>query len=756
MAIDSTARKSCNDYSNIELPGALKDENGTNAHDAASLTKNSDTQQLLLRAQQNAVNAKEAAMGAINRFYRESTQSEKKASRMVQELDEAIQTALDSAKKSRVKGKKDNGLAALAMDTGDELTDKNAKKDKSRVSKKVLNGGLFSFGSGSSSLFGGKEEVYDAETREEFYRVVMRQSPQMRQLIDDLTEDKTRLKTDKIMAEAKSEIVAARVAVNRAQEEIGEVKEEARRMIMEAEASRKASELVVSQVRQNSVNQIAEEVTRAKEEVKAVKEAADSAIRRAEEEIRKSREQAEAAKNHAQVAITLAQEKIKKEQDQLKVSKLQSEITIKQALEEARIMKEEAEIIRRQAQESMNRSMMESQQAKETMESAKKKQQEAAVIAEKQAYEKFLEEIKKLRQDAEVINKTAYEAIAKAREETRQAHEETQNIKKVCEESIFQAQQEARSARDEAERAKQSLLEVVAQSQEDSRKAGEEAEVSILKANEAMMQAKQDIIALTKKEMSQARQDLENVGDFSIPAENGNGDSRIDDKDKVDSNYVSTVLHEMRTPLHSISGFARLMLEEGVADGNTRKEFLSLMVQQSENLNRLIEDLSGVLTKKTESFSIVTSPVPAQKLVADAINSIQGIAQQKKNIISHNLSASLPDVNADEFRIKQVIVNLLTNAIKFSPEKSPIYVRTNVLEKELLIQVIDRGAGIPEFERGMLFNRRHVSRNRTNEQGEGLGLYICRQIVEAHGGTIWAESIEGKGSTFSFTLPLAK
>jgi signal transduction histidine kinase len=741
MTIDSTARKNCNEYSNNEIPGALMEQNGTEAQKAASFI-DSETQQLLLRAQQNAVNAKEAALGAINRFYKESTLSEKKAQKMVSELDEAIQTALDSAKKSHVKGKKDNDLSGF----GDDSSDGKNKKEKERVSKNVLNGGLF----GAGTLFGNKE-TYDAETREEFYRLVMRQSPQLRQLIDDLTEDKTRIKTEKIMAEAKSEIVAARVAVNRAQEDISSVKEEARRAMMEAETSKKASEVVISQVRQGAVNQIAEEVTRAKEEVRAVKEAADIAIKRAEEEIRRSREQAEAARNQASVAVTLAQEKAKKDNEQLKVIRLQAEITVKQTLEDARMLKEEAERMSRQAQESINRATLESQQAKETLEIAKKKVQEAEVMAEKKAYEKFLEEIKHLRQEADVTNKTALAAITKAREETRTAHEEVSKIQRACDEAILKAQDEARVAREDAESSKQSMLEAITVTQEENRRITQEAETSILKANEAMMQAKQEIITLTRKEMTQTRQDLEFAGDF-----NQDGNSNAGKKgDGLDTGYVANVLHEMRAPLHSISGFAKLMLEDGVSDGGTRKEFLTLMVQQSDSLNRLVEDLSGVLTKNETSFSIHKTTVPSRTIVEDAINSVQSTAEQKKNLISHNLTASLPDVYADGLRIKQVIVNLLTNAIKFSPERSPIYVRTSVLEKEVLVQVIDRGQGMSELERSTLFYRRRSIRS-SEQQGEGLGLFICRQIIEAHGGTIWVESIEGKGSTFSFTLPIKK
>jgi signal transduction histidine kinase len=754
MAIDSTANKSWNNYSDgVATPGAPRDKTGPETLETASYLH--DTQQLLLRAQQNAVDAKEAAMGAISRFYQESQASEKKAEKMVKDLDEAIQTALDATRKSRGKDKKDKSPSGRDDAWQDKFPDKKKKKD--RLSQKVLNSGGFasSVSEITKSLFGNNE--YDAETRAEFYRVVMRQSPQLRQLIDDLTEDKAKIKTEKIMTEAKSEIIAARVAVNHSQDEINEIKEVAKKSIAEAEAARKGAELTVSQVKQDALTRIAEEITRAKEEVKAIKDSADAVVRRAEEEVRKSREQAAAANNHAQVAISLAQEKLKKDAEQVKSSKLQAQIAIKQAEEEARIAKEEAENVRRQGQEAIDRAALDTQQAKENMELARKKIQEASALAEKQAYDKFCEEVKKIREDAEASNRAAYEAIARAREESKLAREEAELVKKASEEAVFLAQEEARKAQEEAERAKQSVLEVISQAQEESRQASEEAEASILQANAAMMQAKQDIIDITRKEIFQARQELEIAGNFNEerinktpgasapPAPAGN----------LDPNYVATVLHEMRTPLHSISGFAKLMFEDSVTDTSTQKEFLSLMVQQSESLNRLIDDLSGILSHKVTPFNIEKEPVSSQKLIAEAISGVQGIAGQKKNLISHNLSSSLPEIDVDEFRIKQVIINLLTNAIKFSPENSPITVNASVLKNELLVQVIDQGSGIPEAELATLFSGLREAKPRREMQGDGLGLYICRQIIEAHGGSIWAESVEGKGSTFSFILPVA-
>ncbi|MHB8105702.1 MAG: sensor histidine kinase, partial [Dehalococcoidales bacterium] len=276
-----------------------------------------------------------------------------------------------------------------------------------------------------------------------------------------------------------------------------------------------------------------------------------------------------------------------------------------------------------------------------------------------------------------------------------------------------------------------------------------EAEKAIIKANDAIMQAKKDVIDITRGEIVRARLELEAPGSAKDEGASGKSSDQ-----KLNTEHVTNVLHEMRNPLHSISGFAKIMLEENPADENTRKEFLNIMVQQSESLNKLIDDLSSTLNDNGETFDISKTTVSPDEIISGAVDSVQGMAQQKKNLISYSPDASLPEIEADAFRIKQVIVNLLTNAIKFSPENSPIYVSAEVHDKELYVQVIDRGIGISQADIPAIFDRSYRGANRGDAAGSGLGLYICRQIIEAHGGRIWADSAEGEGSTFTFSLPI--
>ena len=443
--------------------------------------------------------------------------------------------------------------------------------------------------------------------------------------------------------------------------------------------------------------------------------------------------------------------KLKKDAEQLKAYKLQAQIVVKKAQDEANQARAEAEAMRREAQEAMEKSALESRQAKADLEIARLTMQEATVMAEKKTYDKFYEEIKKMREEVEITNKKAFEAIARARSESQKAREELEMVKKASEATVITARKEALEAKKEAESAKQSMLEIINQSQAESRKIREEAEASVTRANEAMMQAKRDIIDITRHEIVSTRQAYEVPDDVVQSSEIK---SEPTDAGKLDSEHVATVLHEMRTPLHSICGFAKLLKEDDVSDDATRKEFLSLMVQQSESLNKLIDDLSHLLNDKGETLPINKEPVSPFKIITEAIDSVHTIAEQKKNLISHNLTPSLPEIEADAFRIKQVLVNLLTNAIKFSPENRPIFVKAGVRDKELMVQVTDSGIGIPGAELSAIFNKYYQAENRGNVAGTGLGLYICQNIIKAHGGRIWAESVEGKGSTFSFSLPI--
>jgi len=738
MLTDSTTGKTgIDDNTTVEIPDTLKAKAGTGTHEAASI--NSDAQESLLKAQRNNLGAKGAASGAVTRFYQESENAEKKAQQMVSELEEVIQLALNATRKSC------------------GITEKDARRDNSSPASQHKQAELTSPNSSAevaneSPPSHSVRKTPDDEVKAQFYRLLMTKNPRLRHFVDDLTEQKARIKIDKIASEAKSEIIAARVAVNKAQEEINASREETKKALIDTEATQQAAELIVSQIKQDALSQSAVEIARAHAEVKAIQEAANAAVRRAEEEVKKSRDEVVVLSDYVKETLALAQEKVRKSAEELKTCKFQAQAAITQAQEETHKAREEAELHRREAKTALSKAALETQQAKADMEVARRTVQEATVVAEKKAYEKMTEEMKQMREDVDATNKKAHDLITKAQAESQRAKEELETVKKNSEKALSESHQEIHEAKAAAEKAKQAMHEAISQAEKENRRVKEEAEKSIIKANEAIAQAKKDVINLTRDEIARARQELENplkVKEVSIEST-----SLKPTEKNVNSEHLASVLHEMRNPLHSISGFAKLMLEEGVTDDKTRKEFLTMMVQQSESLNKLIDDMSKSLNDNGETFAVSEAAISPHDVISEAITSVQELAQQKKNLISYDSAAALPEIKADGFRIKQVIINLLTNAIKFSPESSPICIKAEVVDKELMVQVIDSGIGISPDDMPSIFNRGYRGENGASVEGAGLGLDICREIIEAHGGRIWAESVAGAGSTFSFSLPL--
>ena len=224
--------------------------------------------------------------------------------------------------------------------------------------------------------------------------------------------------------------------------------------------------------------------------------------------------------------------------------------------------------------------------------------------------------------------------------------------------------------------------------------------------------------------------------------------------DRMKSEFISNVSHELRTPLHSMRGFTKLLLDGKVTDPNTQMEFLDIIDKEGEHLTDLIEDLLDVSRLESGKFSIQKRRTSIENVIHDAIKSISGLAMDKGVEIQERVSMSLPKISADSKRIGQVVTNLVGNAIKYGSENNSVMITCAIKGQELLIQVTDHGIGIPEKDIPRLFDRFYRVEDSDRVEGTGLGLYISKQIIEAHGGNIWVESELGRGSTFSFTLPL--
>jgi len=225
--------------------------------------------------------------------------------------------------------------------------------------------------------------------------------------------------------------------------------------------------------------------------------------------------------------------------------------------------------------------------------------------------------------------------------------------------------------------------------------------------------------------------------------------------DTMRTEFLANVSHELRTPLAVIKGSANSLLQPDVIfDEETRREFLVSIDKDADILTRLVDDLLMISRLEADALEVRKKPHRLDDV-------IYGIEDRLNNLtIKHHLRIDIPKnipiVELDEVRIGEVLTNLVENAVKFADDNTNITIQARMKEKEVIISVADEGIGIaPElhqkiFERFFQGNGRKAGRRK----GAGLGLAICQGIVETHGGKIWVESQPGKGSKFSFSLPV--
>jgi PAS domain S-box-containing protein len=243
-------------------------------------------------------------------------------------------------------------------------------------------------------------------------------------------------------------------------------------------------------------------------------------------------------------------------------------------------------------------------------------------------------------------------------------------------------------------------------------------------------------------------------GIFRDVTERKEAEEKLRQIDKMKSEFLTNVSHELRTPLQSIGGFTKLILEGKVPDPETQQEFLQIIDRESQQLGALINSLLDMSRLESGHFKINKRLMPIRDTIIDSIQIFRSLARDKDVELSEDIPPVLPEIEIDAERLRQVVINLISNAIKFSDPGGSVKARVESRNGELLFQVSDKGIGMNKKSMAHLFERFYRAEDKLTRGGTGLGLYISRQIIEAHGGRIWAESEIGKGSTFSFTLPL--
>jgi hypothetical protein len=281
---------------------------------------------------------------------------------------------------------------------------------------------------------------------------------------------------------------------------------------------------------------------------------------------------------------------------------------------------------------------------------------------------------------------------------------------------------------------------------------------SIAKEETISMEEVMDILDETSqviaysRELEQKSRELEDAT-TELRAAN----EQLKEFDLLKNDFISTVTHELRTPLTSIRAFSEILSDNPDLEAEQRTQFASIILKESERLTRLINqvlDLSKIESGKIE-WNI--SEIDLRTIISETLMSTDQLFLEKKIRLDLDLPDSVPPVMADRDRIMQVLLNLISNAIKFcDDEAGQVQICMQTEQDVIKVDVIDNGVGIRPEDQEIVFEKfRQVGDTLTEKpQGTGLGLPICRQIIDHFGGKLWVESSPGHGATFSFTLPL--
>ena len=226
------------------------------------------------------------------------------------------------------------------------------------------------------------------------------------------------------------------------------------------------------------------------------------------------------------------------------------------------------------------------------------------------------------------------------------------------------------------------------------------------------------------------------------------------ESERLRNALLDSVAHELRTPLTSITA-AVTSLQTAPFDDSQRAEMLEVIEQEAKRLDRLVGQAMEMAELDAHEIHLDLRPHSIREAVEEAMGALDGVL--KMHSVDVRLPDSLPKAAMDLERIAKVLQHLLENAAKYSPEGSPIFVSAEVMKNRLCTSVADRGDGVDDFERMMIFDKFYRGQGqRYRVQGTGMGLAIAKAIVEAHGGTIEVTSQAGHGSVFTFCVPVYK
>jgi signal transduction histidine kinase len=232
---------------------------------------------------------------------------------------------------------------------------------------------------------------------------------------------------------------------------------------------------------------------------------------------------------------------------------------------------------------------------------------------------------------------------------------------------------------------------------------------------------------------------------------------QLKELDRLKDDFISTVSHELRTPLTSIRAFSEILYDNPTLDEIRQSQFLNIILKESERLTRLINQVLDLSKIESGQMAWNLADVNLKELITEALTTTGQLFEEKNIQVELDLPESVPLIVTDRDRIMQVLLNLLSNAMKFcNSEAGWVGIRLQLKKDMVQVDVSDNGPGIPPKDQQVIFEKfRQVGDALTDKpQGTGLGLPICQRIITYFGGKLWVKCEPGHGATFSFTLPI--
>lgn len=225
--------------------------------------------------------------------------------------------------------------------------------------------------------------------------------------------------------------------------------------------------------------------------------------------------------------------------------------------------------------------------------------------------------------------------------------------------------------------------------------------------------------------------------------------------DNMRKEFVANVSHELKTPITTIKSYTETLLDNEV-DKDTNQKFLSVIDSESDRMARLVRDLLQLSNIDYNKTNWIRTEISISNMLKDIISKLDLLIKEKAHKVELDIEEKLPNIVADKDGIEQVILNIISNAIKYTEDKGQINIRAFTKDDDLVLKVMDNGIGIPDDDKDRIFERFYrVEKGRSREMGgTGLGLAIAREIIDAHGGSINIHSIFGQGTEITIILPL--